>query len=72
MNNIDRQKDCDKKKWTESEKAGKDCSGFMVYCKNCEHASEGCDATQEEREEGLLCAKAYNKTEKAFHKKYKK
>lgn len=72
MNNIDRQKDCDKKKWAESEREGKDLSGFMFYCKSCEHANEGCDKTQEEREEGLLCAKAFNKAQKTFYKMRKK
>lgn len=72
MNNIDRQKDCDKRKWAESEREGKDLSGFMFYCKHCGHANEGCDAAQKEREEGLLCAKAFNKAEKAFYKKRKK
>lgn len=66
MNNKDRQKSLDKKKWLESEKQGVDVSGIMVICDYCTACTVNtCTATQEERESQCLCAKAYNKRQKA-------
>ena len=66
------QKRLDKKKWLESEKQGYDMSGCMLYCEKCQFAdhsnkteSGNCYATQDQRETDSLCAKAYNKMQKA-------
>lgn len=67
MTNIDRQRSLDRKKWLLSEKEGKDYSGFCDYCDFCKHLTEEkkCNATQEEREQHTLCARAYNKMKKS-------
>lgn len=66
--NIERQKSLDKQKWLESENQGHDMSGCMLYCECCEkadhtHPTENgkCYASQEEREQNCLCAKAFNR-----------
>lgn len=74
MTNKERQKSLDKKKWLESEKKGKDMSGYMEQCHMCDeceivqgykdgnpHLSLRCKASQEEREQKCLCATAYNR-----------
>ena len=64
MNNIDRQKWCDKKKWILSEKNCEDISGEMEYCDYCEFNGgifNKCTLTQKERESKCLCATAYNR-----------
>lgn len=63
MKNSERQVALDVKKWVESEEKRCDCSGAMYYCGACERQVEQtCGATQEERERGCLCAKAYNRS----------
>lgn len=67
MTNKERQKSLDKKKWLESEKKNRDMSGAMKYCKYCGmqyFLFNGCDATQEEREQKCLCATAYNRMQR--------
>jgi hypothetical protein len=63
MTNKERQAKLDKKKWLESEKECCDKTGEMPYCFYCLYQTPYlmCQATQEERENGCLCAKAYNK-----------
>ena len=64
ITNKERQKELDKEKWLESEQEGLDRSGQMTYCNDCDRKAGGelgCKATQAEREEKTLCAKAYNK-----------
>lgn len=63
MTNKDRQKQLDLKKWFTSKQYRKDLSGSMSYCIKCDKVtySHSCRATQKEREEYCLCAKAYNK-----------
>lgn len=60
---IETQKKCDKSKYLESIKNGKDMSGAMEYCLSCKHSQKDytCDITHEERVSGNLCAKAYNR-----------
>ncbi len=67
MKNIERQKQLDKKKWLASEKNGFDTSGMERQCFYCPKQKTcppptlvHCVASQEEREEKCLCAKAYN------------
>ena len=65
MTNLERQKSLDKKKWLESEQQGIDLSGLCGYCNACSKAKDlTCHATQKEREEDCLCAKAYNRWER--------
>ena len=70
MTNKQRQRSLDKKKWIESERVGGDLSGVMSHCAYCEKSflafqSDGatsyCGATQQERENECLCAKAFNR-----------
>lgn len=62
ITNKERQKELDKEKWLESERIGFNCSGSMYYCNTCDKEEDfDCKATQAEREEKTLCAKAYNK-----------
>lgn len=62
MTNEQRQKSLDKKKWLMSEECEQDLSGEMIYCEFCGcSAHKNCTATQEEREKGCLCAKAFNR-----------
>ena len=63
MTNQERQKSLDKKKWITSEQYGEDLSGKMTYCLCCSKMScfHKCIATQKEREELSLCARAYNR-----------
>jgi hypothetical protein len=62
MTNKERQAILDKKKWLASEKECCDKTGEMPYCFHCLYQSKYlmCQATQEERENLCLCAKAYN------------
>ena len=63
MTNKDRQKNLDKQIWLESEKEHIDKSGVMYYCSACNYRKEyTCLATQQNREDMSLCAKAYNKS----------
>lgn len=74
MNNAERQKKLDVKKWYASIEAGKDMGGQMDYCEHCDKVHpiwDNCNATQTERETSSLCAKAYNRLEKASRKKKK-
>lgn len=66
MTNKERQKKLDELKYLKSEKSNNDLSGNMEYCKLCkcakfENNNMVCIATQKEREDNFLCAKAYNK-----------
>jgi hypothetical protein len=63
MKNKERQKKLDEQKWLESEKEFCDKTGEMPYCFYCLYQTQYlvCQATQEERENGCICAKAYNK-----------
>ena len=61
-----RQQKLDEGKWLESEKQGVDVSGIMVICDYCTACTNNtCTATQDQRETDSLCAKAYNKMQKA-------
>lgn len=65
LNNQDKQKQLDFIKWNKSQMEKQDLSGKMDYCVNCKYKSiNGCTASQEEREAGNLCAKAFNKRSK--------
>lgn len=62
MKNSERQKSLDKQKWFRSKQYGEDLSGKMIYCLKCEKMNcHRCSATQKERKEQTLCAKAYNR-----------
>lgn len=67
MTNKQRQTELDKEKYVESEKQNCDMSGKMPYCDFCACVSNNsnCSATQTERENGCICAKAWNKMRKA-------
>ena len=68
MTNKERQASLDKKKWLSSERWKINLSGGMSYCYYCKYKVMGafdCKATQEEREGQCLCAKAYNRMERA-------
>lgn len=61
-----RQQKLDLQKWVESKDKGEDMGGKMDYCEFCsQNFIYTCMATQEERESKCLCAKAYNKMQKA-------
>lgn len=74
MNNKDRQKWCDTTKWQISNANSCDMSGKMYWCSGCEKSTDFCDclATQIEREEKSLCAKAYNRYYKSPENKLTK
>jgi len=62
MTNKERQKTLDKRKWLASEQAGYDTSGMSIYCHYCSKQNgDSCQASQEERVNECLCAKAYNR-----------
>ena len=62
MTNEKRQKLRDKHKYLTSEQAQTDLSGKMPYCAACTNEKpDGCEYTQAERENGCICAKAYNR-----------
>ena len=64
----ERQKLCDISKWLESKEKG-DMSGKMDYCEYCsQNFMYTCRKTQAQREADSLCAKAYNKMQKANKK----
>lgn len=70
MTNKERQKCLDFKKFEESANERRDKSGSMEYCEYCECSLDfHCIATQEEREKGTICAKAYNKMVRKNKKK---
>lgn len=67
-----RQKLLDLEKWVESKKQGFDMSGCMLYCEFCDKADHShptehgnCYVAQEQRVANSLCARAYNKMQKA-------
>ena len=62
-NLIQTQKACDKKKYLESIKEGRDMSGAMDYCLCCVHSTKDytCDVNHQQRIASNYCAKAYNK-----------
>jgi hypothetical protein len=66
MTNQERQKSLDRQKWFTSQMYKEDQSGKMPYCIKCEksNCTHRCTASQKEREEQCLCAKAYNKLNK--------
>jgi hypothetical protein len=70
MTNQERQKSLDKQKWYRSQEYGEDLSGKMTYCTRCDkmNCMHKCTATQKEREEQTLCAKAYNRTQRHITK----
>lgn len=54
----------DGEKWIRSISTSCDQSGMMYYCKGCVHSVSGgyhCDATQDERVSGTLCARSYRR-----------
>lgn len=61
IKNSKRQELLDEQKYYASLYANRDLSGEMEYCAKCPYANGGCTASQEERVNGALCAKAYNK-----------
>lgn len=62
MNNKQRQTQLDREKYEASEQAQTDLSGRMPYCNFCTNENpNGCEYTQAEREQGCICAKAYNR-----------
>lgn len=63
MDNAKRQIKLDENKWLQSEQEKCDKTGEMPYCFHCLYQTKYlmCQATQEERENGCFCAKAYNK-----------
>lgn len=72
ISNKERQRQLDEEKWLESEKQGFDMGGCMLYCQYCDKADHRhktelgkCYATQDQRVADCLCAKAYNKMQKA-------
>lgn len=68
MKNQERQNSLNKKKWLNSEKEGRDMSGCEPYCEFCvkhETPFVKCKYTQQERDEGCLCAKAFNRMKRA-------
>lgn len=72
MTNQERQRKLDVLKWNESKAQGFDMGGCMLYCEKCEYADHThetdngkCYATQTERESKCLCAKAYNRLQRA-------
>ena len=62
MTNIENQKARNREKWFKSQIYKEDLSGKMAWCYKCERqtCTNGCRATQKERDEKYLCAKAYN------------
>lgn len=74
MTNQQRQKSLDKTKWLDSEMAGCDLSGKMLYCYHCEFQTDEhnfdvvCAKTHEERVEHCYCAKAYNRMVRGMKK----
>lgn len=73
MTNKERQRSLDKQKWLRSQELGEDMSGKMVYCTRCDKSNciHRCTATQQDREENCLCAKAYNRTQRYINKRDK-
>ena len=65
-NLTDTQKSCDKKKYLESLKEGRDMSGAMDYCAECIHSQTDytCDIDHKERVATNVCARAYNRYRK--------
>ena len=63
MTNKENQKRRNKEKWEQSEFAGEDLSGQMVWCDGCPFSISGewCGALQEQRDNECLCAKNYNR-----------
>ena len=62
MTNKQRQILLDREKYTASKQAQTDLSGKMPYCAACTNENpSGCEYTQEQREQGCICAKAYNR-----------
>jgi hypothetical protein len=70
MTNKERQKSLDKEKWLRSQELGEDMSGKMVYCTRCDKMNclHRCTASQKERVENSLCAKAYNRLNRSITK----
>ena len=65
ITNKERQKILDAEKWEASARENCDLSGAMDYCKFCKAKNDTfCGASQNERVEFSLCAKAYNKISK--------
>ena len=66
LSNKDKQIELDFLKWNKSQLEKKDLSGQMGYCEKCprKQLDGSCNASQEEREQGSLCAKAFNKRER--------
>ena len=60
---IDMQKTCDKSKYLESIKEGRDMSGAMDYCIECKHSTDDyhCNIEHEERVATSVCGRAYNR-----------
>ena len=61
MTNAQKQKWLDTRKWLRSEKEHYDLSGELDYCNFCKmKAGKLCTASQSNRVENQLCAKAHN------------
>lgn len=60
---ADMQKSCDKSKYLESIKEGRDMAGAMDYCLYCKHSTDEytCDIEHAERVADNLCGRAYNR-----------
>lgn len=76
MTNTENQKRLDRKKWTESQKAGEDLSGKMFYCDGCKYqkmTSFGettyCVVPHERRVEEEVCSTSYNRVVRKSKKK---
>ena len=71
----EKQRELQEQKWLESEKQGKDLSGNMPYCANCEcltmvQSGNYCPSSQYYVETTCACARAFNAMKKT--KKVKK
>lgn len=52
----------DGEKWIRGIDTSCDQSGMMYYCQGCSHSNGyHCDATQDERVSGTLCARSYRR-----------
>ena len=67
IKNTVRQQQLDEKKYLTSQNYKRDLSGSMPYCLKCDKITYNhtCRATQQERESQCLCAKAFNKGQRA-------
>lgn len=67
-NNKITQNRLDVQKYKQSQENDTDMSGMMDYCECCDYKDnnvDGCRASQAQREDECLCAKAYNRLRKS-------